>query len=71
MGHLIERMIERSDGSHQIQRLTHGKNFARLALRRNIAGKNLAIITQRLHCCKLQHILGTPHLITRLAHAQA
>src|SRR4051812_44854551 len=71
MRHLIQRMIEWRNSRGAIQWLAGGKNLARLALRRNIARENLAIIAQRLNRAETQHILAASDFVARFANAQA
>ena len=46
--HLVERMVERRDRRHEPDRLTRGECAARPAVRRHVAGVELAVVAERL-----------------------
>src|SRR6266852_640006 len=64
-------MVERGDRHGQRQRLPCRENFPGLALWRDVAGENLAVVPQRFRGGKAQHVQRAAHFVTRLANAQA
>ena len=55
-------MVERRDGRDHAHRLALGENLARLALRREIAGKNLPVIENAELARQREHVIGAARI---------
>ena len=66
--HHVERMVERRDGRNHADRIALGENLARLALRREITGKNLPVIENAKLGRKREHVIGAPAFVNRILH---
>ena len=71
MDHCVQRVIERRDANGASQRLAQRENLSRLALRRDVAGENLAIVPQRLHRGEPQHVQRAADFVAGLAQAES
>ncbi len=69
--HHVERMVERRDGRDDADRLALGEDLARLALRRQIAGEDLAIIENAELARQRIDVIGAAHLVERVLLRQA
>ena len=70
MRDLIQRVIERSNGRYQPQRLAQGVGATVLAIRGRVTGEDLSIVAQRLHGGKAEDVLRPPQLVTGVLQRQ-
>ena len=70
VGHLVQWMVERSDGHRAAQRFPRSENFACLALCGNIARENLTVIAQGLHGGEAENIHRPSNFIARFSQRQ-
>ncbi len=69
---LVQRMVERRDrGDHAQQRLAQRVDLALLAVRREIAGEDLAVVGERRVAGEDEHVAGAADLVERVLLADA
>ena len=70
--HLVHRVVERRDrADHAEQRVALGVDAALLAVRREVAGEDLAVVLERLVGAVEQHVADPADLVERVLLAQA
>src|SRR3546814_3316029 len=67
----IERVVERGDGGDRRQRLARREYLARLAVRREIAGEDLAVVLNAKLPGEREDIVGAPNLVERVGLGNA
>ena len=69
---LVQRMVERRDRrDHALQRLAQRVDLALLAVRRQVAGKDLAVVGQRRVAGEHEDVAGAADLVERILLADA
>ena len=71
VGDLVQRMVEGRDRGDQLDRVARGEDLARLAVGRDVAGEDAAVVAQRLHRREVEHVGTTGCLVLRLTDGEA
>src|SRR5690606_18678697 len=66
VGHYVQRVVERSDGRDGGQRIAQGGDAPLLAVRRQVAGEDLAVVDDAELAGEAEHVERAAHLVQRV-----
>src|SRR3546814_10901672 len=67
----VERVVEGGDGGDRRQRLAGGEDLARLAVRGEVAGEDLAVVVDAHLPGQGEDVVGAAHLVERVGLGDA